>query len=108
MTHKFKYERVSDKDACDAFVHAILKLTPKHSLYRSANYIMEITKKETFLGVETNFALTDIKGTFKYVSVFESHGVSFVSADNGTVDYGKLKSLLRRMISAIPLTDYSK
>lgn len=111
----YKYDRLSEEDACRALAFGIIRLEPKASVYRAANYILTYKSEQLGYCRRVLMVLEDKKKTFKCTFTFEDEGFQFSSSvvvetpgdDDTEPKYFKSKSGLRQMLAAIVLFDYA-
>lgn len=114
-TTKGKPNRLSDKEAVQAFAIAICAVTPAHEKYHSANYTLEygeITQGSiyTIKGVVKTLKVYRYKVLLADIEVVDNNVTTYIMTHNQSVDvqYGYLKSALRRLLDGVILYDFSK
>ena len=106
----YKYERLSESDACLALLTGIIRLKPKGKVYHAANYVLTY-EQDLHSNKPIVLVLEDKKQSFKCTGTFtfESTTVTVSKApNNGPPNFAKAKSGLRQMLAAIVLHDYAQ
>lgn len=114
-TTKGKPDRLSDKEAVQAFAIAICAVTPVHEKYYSANYTLEYSEKtqasdDHVAEVVKTLKVYRYKDLLSVIEVVDNEATVYIVPYHQPADiqYGYLKSAMRRLLDGVILYDFSK